>query len=255
MLTEQSSSEIVRPTLDELRRLGTLFIGVGPGLALTHRPERDRIQRPPRGRPRDPGRAGRACSRPSPGPAAAATCCPGIERGAGPRGGGHGRGRGEGYGRAAHGEAGRGTRRGRRRRGVVRSARGPGARTRPWRPAGGRVLSVVGTGEGLAEARDRAYDAVSRIRLDGAVVRSDIAAAAVRRGPRPLTSGPPTRSPTPLREDGLRDRQALIPDVLAARYASPRRRCGRPEASRRAPRRSSTTLCSGDQSAAIPGEA
>ncbi len=46
--------------------------------------------------------------------------------------------------------------------------------------AGGRVLSVVGTGEGLAQARDRAYDAVSRIRLDGAVVRSDIAAAAVR---------------------------------------------------------------------------
>jgi phosphoribosylamine--glycine ligase len=44
--------------------------------------------------------------------------------------------------------------------------------------AGGRVLSVTATGEDLAEARDRAYTAVGRIRLDGAQHRTDIAAKA-----------------------------------------------------------------------------
>ncbi|MGA8047669.1 MAG: phosphoribosylamine--glycine ligase [Dermatophilaceae bacterium] len=46
--------------------------------------------------------------------------------------------------------------------------------------AGGRVLSVVALGDDLALARERAYDAVARIRLDGAQHRSDIAARAVR---------------------------------------------------------------------------
>jgi phosphoribosylamine---glycine ligase len=46
--------------------------------------------------------------------------------------------------------------------------------------AGGRVLSVTATGPGLAEARERAYRAVSRIRLDGSHHRTDIAAAAAR---------------------------------------------------------------------------
>jgi phosphoribosylamine--glycine ligase len=41
--------------------------------------------------------------------------------------------------------------------------------------AGGRVLSVTATGEDLTEARDRAYRAVSRIRLDGSQHRTDIA--------------------------------------------------------------------------------
>ncbi|MBD0744089.1 phosphoribosylamine--glycine ligase [Streptomyces sp. CBMA152] len=41
--------------------------------------------------------------------------------------------------------------------------------------AGGRVLSVTATGADLAEARERAYAAVARIRLDGAQHRSDIA--------------------------------------------------------------------------------
>jgi phosphoribosylamine--glycine ligase len=45
--------------------------------------------------------------------------------------------------------------------------------------AGGRVLSVTGTGATLAEARDRAYAGVGVIRFDGAYHRSDIAAAAV----------------------------------------------------------------------------
>ncbi|MEU6524907.1 phosphoribosylamine--glycine ligase [Streptomyces sp. NPDC046924] len=44
--------------------------------------------------------------------------------------------------------------------------------------AGGRVLSVTATGADLTEARDRAYRAVSRIRLDGSQYRTDIAAAA-----------------------------------------------------------------------------
>lgn len=44
--------------------------------------------------------------------------------------------------------------------------------------AGGRVLSVVGTGHDLAAARDSAYAGVARIRLDGAHHRSDIALAA-----------------------------------------------------------------------------
>jgi phosphoribosylamine--glycine ligase len=42
--------------------------------------------------------------------------------------------------------------------------------------AGGRVLSVVGTGPDVRTARDRAYAAVAEVRLDGAHWRSDIAA-------------------------------------------------------------------------------
>ncbi|WP_030193586.1 phosphoribosylamine--glycine ligase [Streptomyces sp. NRRL S-87] len=41
--------------------------------------------------------------------------------------------------------------------------------------AGGRVLSVTATGSDLAQARDRAYKAVGRIRLDGSQHRTDIA--------------------------------------------------------------------------------
>ncbi|NEC82706.1 phosphoribosylamine--glycine ligase, partial [Streptomyces sp. SID7958] len=46
--------------------------------------------------------------------------------------------------------------------------------------AGGRVLSVTATGKDLAEARDRAYRAVGRIRLDGSRHRTDIAAKAAQ---------------------------------------------------------------------------
>jgi phosphoribosylamine--glycine ligase len=42
--------------------------------------------------------------------------------------------------------------------------------------AGGRVLSVTASGKDLSEARDRAYRAVGRIRLDGSQHRTDIAA-------------------------------------------------------------------------------
>ncbi|MFF8280571.1 phosphoribosylamine--glycine ligase [Streptomyces lateritius] len=41
--------------------------------------------------------------------------------------------------------------------------------------AGGRVLSVTATGKDLTEARERAYTAVGRIRLDGSQHRTDIA--------------------------------------------------------------------------------
>jgi phosphoribosylamine--glycine ligase len=44
--------------------------------------------------------------------------------------------------------------------------------------AGGRVLSVVGTGIDLAHARSTAYAAVRRITLTGSHFRTDIAAAA-----------------------------------------------------------------------------
>jgi phosphoribosylamine---glycine ligase len=42
--------------------------------------------------------------------------------------------------------------------------------------AGGRVLSVVGTGPDVRTARDRAYAGVAEVRLDGAHWRHDIAA-------------------------------------------------------------------------------
>jgi len=46
--------------------------------------------------------------------------------------------------------------------------------------SGGRVLGVTGLGADLAQARARAYDAVSRIRFDGAHYRTDIAQDALR---------------------------------------------------------------------------
>jgi phosphoribosylamine---glycine ligase len=49
--------------------------------------------------------------------------------------------------------------------------------------AGGRVLNVTALGATPAEARDRAYDAASRISFDGMQIRTDIAARAVGRVP------------------------------------------------------------------------
>jgi phosphoribosylamine--glycine ligase len=46
--------------------------------------------------------------------------------------------------------------------------------------AGGRVLGVTARGDDLAAARDRAYEAVDRIRFEGAQHRRDIAARALR---------------------------------------------------------------------------
>jgi phosphoribosylamine---glycine ligase len=49
--------------------------------------------------------------------------------------------------------------------------------------AGGRVLNVTALGPSAAEARERAYDAASRIEFDGMRMRSDIAARAVLPSP------------------------------------------------------------------------
>jgi phosphoribosylamine--glycine ligase len=49
--------------------------------------------------------------------------------------------------------------------------------------AGGRVVNVTALGASPAEARDRAYDAASRISFEGMQVRTDIAARAVERVP------------------------------------------------------------------------
>jgi len=49
--------------------------------------------------------------------------------------------------------------------------------------AGGRVLNVTALAATPAEARDRAYDAASRISFDGMQIRTDIAARAVERVP------------------------------------------------------------------------
>jgi phosphoribosylamine--glycine ligase len=46
--------------------------------------------------------------------------------------------------------------------------------------AGGRVLSVSATGPSIAEARDRAYEAVRRVSFEGMHLRTDIAALAVK---------------------------------------------------------------------------
>ena len=43
--------------------------------------------------------------------------------------------------------------------------------------SGGRVLTVVGTGENLARARERAYARIATLRLEGSFYRTDIAAA------------------------------------------------------------------------------
>ncbi len=49
--------------------------------------------------------------------------------------------------------------------------------------AGGRALNVVGIGDTVAEARDRAYRAAGLIEFDGKVFRRDIGARAVPRAP------------------------------------------------------------------------
>jgi phosphoribosylamine--glycine ligase len=63
--------------------------------------------------------------------------------------------------------------------------------------AGGRVLSVVGTGPGLAAARDTAYRAAAAIRMRGGWYRHDIAEAAVQdRLPQPARPQSPAESQT-----------------------------------------------------------
>ena len=47
--------------------------------------------------------------------------------------------------------------------------------------AGGRVLTVCALGKDIAAAREHAYDAVAKIRFDGAFCRRDIAHRALHR--------------------------------------------------------------------------
>jgi phosphoribosylamine--glycine ligase len=47
--------------------------------------------------------------------------------------------------------------------------------------AGGRVLTVCALGKDIAAARETAYDALAKIRFDGAFCRRDIAYRALRR--------------------------------------------------------------------------
>lgn len=46
--------------------------------------------------------------------------------------------------------------------------------------AGGRVLAVVALGSDLVEARERAYDGVELVQLEGSQYRTDIAGKAAR---------------------------------------------------------------------------
>ncbi|GMA24372.1 phosphoribosylamine--glycine ligase [Luteimicrobium album] len=62
--------------------------------------------------------------------------------------------------------------------------------------AGGRVLSVVAVGADLTEARDRAYEAVTRIDLPGSQYRTDIALAAATPH-RPRHAAPAVGQPSP----------------------------------------------------------
>ena len=65
-------------------------------------------------------------------------------------------------------------------RGTKRGAHAATARTIDGFVAtGGRVLSVVATGTDFAQARDRAYEAIGRIGLEGGQYRTDIAARVV----------------------------------------------------------------------------
>jgi phosphoribosylamine---glycine ligase len=60
---------------------------------------------------------------------------------------------------------------------------GTAARGKEIVTAGGRVLNLTALGSTPAVARDRAYDAASRISFNGMQIRSDIAARAVERVP------------------------------------------------------------------------
>jgi len=46
--------------------------------------------------------------------------------------------------------------------------------------AGGRVLAVVALGSDLVEAREKAYDGVELVKLDGSQFRTDIGRKAAR---------------------------------------------------------------------------
>ncbi|MBM7832844.1 phosphoribosylamine--glycine ligase [Agromyces cerinus] len=59
---------------------------------------------------------------------------------------------------------------------AIGAATGDGAESLPLLATGGRVLNVVAVGDGFAEARRRAYEALGHLRLEGGQYRTDIAA-------------------------------------------------------------------------------
>ncbi|MGH3704349.1 MAG: phosphoribosylglycinamide synthetase C domain-containing protein, partial [Agromyces sp.] len=59
---------------------------------------------------------------------------------------------------------------------AIGAATGDGVEELPLIATGGRVLNVVAVGDGFAEARRRAYEALGHLRLDGGQYRTDIAA-------------------------------------------------------------------------------
>ena len=59
--------------------------------------------------------------------------------------------------------------------------------------AGGRVLAVVALGTDLVEARERAYDGVELVQLDGSQFRTDIGGKAARGEIRVAGAGNPGR--------------------------------------------------------------
>jgi len=182
-LTEQVLERIAQPTVDELRRRGTPFTGVlYCGLALTSRgprviefnarfgdPETQSVLarlRTPLGQVLLAAAEGRLDEVPAlawhdDAAVTVVVAAPGYP--ADPQTGGVVEGLDEAAGvegvHVLHA-------------GTARDARGRLV------AAGGRVLSVVGTGPDLATARQRAYEAVGRIRLPGGHHRSDIALAA-----------------------------------------------------------------------------
>jgi phosphoribosylamine--glycine ligase len=51
-----------------------------------------------------------------------------------------------------------------------------------YETAGGRVLGITARGRNVAEARERAYQAVAGVSFDGMQFRNDIASRAIKRG-------------------------------------------------------------------------
>ena len=169
--------EIMRPTIKALAAEGAPYSGVlYGGLMITRRrPQDHRVQLPP-GRPGNAGhpaaprnRPGRNCAgrhRAQTGQAEHRVEQEGLRR------------RGDGVGRLSRPLPDRlphlrARRRGQRHHGIpCRDQTRCGG---PRVTAGGRVLTVVATGETLAQARQKVYNNISRISFEGAHYRKDIA--------------------------------------------------------------------------------
>ena len=189
-LVAEVTATVLQPTVDELARRGTPFVGLlYAGLALTGRGRaRGRVQRPVR-RPGDPAAAGPADHAAGRGAVRRGDRQPGRPARAGVdrrRGRRRGAGRGELPGPA-------GDRRGDRRSGAGgRERRRGGARRhrRSTRRAGWSAAAAGCSAWSALErdvelARERAYAGIGRITLPGSFYRTDIAAPAADGSRRP----------------------------------------------------------------------